>query len=113
MRWAKTSLRNSFFGWMANEPVAGSNDDLETLRKAMLDALEQSIDGVSSAIERKVLFAHDIDHLWYCRPELMTAIAASRGEAVATDRLAEITRLFETRMPERFKRKARPVIRRR
>ncbi len=113
MRWAKTSLRNSFFGWLANETVAESNDDLDAIRKVMLQALEENRDGLNSTVERKLLFAHDIDQLWYCRPELMTAIAASRGEAVASRCLADITRLFEERVPERFKRKGRPVIRRR
>ena len=112
MRWAKTSLRNSFFGWKANEPVAESNDDLEALRTAMLRVLDQSIDGVNSAIERKLLFALDIDQLWYARPELMTAIAASKGEAVASTCLAEVTRLFETRVPDRFKSKGHLAKRR-
>lgn len=112
MRWAKTSLRNSFFGWLANEPVAESNDDLETIRKAMLQTLEQDSDGVNSAIERKLLFAHDIDQLWYARPDLMNALAASKGEAAASTSLAEITLLFETRVPDRFKRKARSAPRR-
>lgn len=111
MRWAKTSLRNSFFGWKANAPVVESNDDLEAIRKAMLQALEQTTDGVNSAIERKLLFAHDIDQLWYARPELMTAIAASKGEALAKTCLADITLVFETRAPARFKRKT-GVIRR-
>ena len=113
MRWAKTSLRNSFFGWMANEPVAQSNDDLEAIRKLMLQALEQNQDGLNSTVERKLLFAQDIDQLWYVRPELMTAIAASRGEAIANRCLTDITRQFEQSSPDRFKPKGRPVIRRR
>lgn len=113
MRWAKTSLRNSFFGWMANEPVAQANDDLEAIRKVMLQALEQNQDGLNSTIERKLLFALDIDQLWYVRPELMTAIAASRGEAIAKQSLADVTRQFEKCAPDRFKPKGRPVIRRR
>ena len=106
MRWAKTSLRNSFFGWKANEPAVESFDDLEAIRKAMLQALEQTTDGVNSAIERKLLFAQDIDQLWYARPELMTAIAASKGESLANTCLADITRLFEARAPGRFNRKS-------
>ena len=103
MRWAKTSLRNSFFGWLANEPVAESNDDLEAIRKVMLQSLEQDSDGANAAIERKLLFAHDIDKLWYARPELMNALSASKGEAAARASLDHITRLFETRMPDRFR----------
>ncbi|MEO8542916.1 MAG: hypothetical protein ABI434_04995 [Burkholderiaceae bacterium] len=97
---------------MANEPVAESNDDLEVIRMAMLQTLDQSTDRTNSAIERKLLFAHDVNQLWYARPELMNAIAASKGEAAANVCLAEITLLFETRAPDRFKRKGRPASRR-
>ena len=107
MRWAKTSLRNSFFGWKADKPVAESNDDLEAIRNAMLQALMQAHGAHHAGIERRVLFARDIDELWYARPDLMTALAASRGESLARQTLTEITLLFETRLPERFKRKTR------
>lgn len=109
MRWAKTSLRNSFFGWKADKPVAESTDDLETIRNAMLQALMQAHGAHHGGIERRVLFARDLDELWYARPDLMTALAASRGESVARDQLAGITALFEARMPERFRRASRPT----
>lgn len=96
MRWAKTSLRNSFFGWLAHQPAAEPSARLEDIRKAMLDLLEQSPDGSNSAIERRVLFAHNLDDLWYLRPDLMTAIAARRGEFQARSCLADITRMFDT-----------------
>ena len=96
MRWAKTSLRNSFFGWLAHHPVSEPSARLEEVRKAMLELLEQDGAGKNSAIERRVLFAHDLDALWYLRPDLMTALAEARGESAARDCLADITRLFET-----------------
>lgn len=96
MRWGKTTLRNSFFGWLANQPATEPSARIEDIRKAMLHLLEQSPDGANSAIERRVLFAHDLDDLWYLRPDLMNAIAAVRGEFVARTCLAEITRLFDT-----------------
>ena len=96
MRWAKTSLRNSFFGWIAHQPPAQPSARLEDIRKGMLHVLEQNPDGSNSIVERKVLFAEDLDTLWYLRPDLMTAVAESRGEAAAHACLAEITRLFDT-----------------
>lgn len=95
MRWAKTTLRNSFFGWVAHQPAAEPSARVEDIRKSMLALLEQSPDGSNSAIERRVLFAQDLDGLWYLRPDLMTAIAAARGESVARSCLAEITRMFD------------------
>lgn len=95
MRWAKTSLRNSFFGWLAHQPAAEPSIRLEEVRKAMLEAIEQCADGSNSAIERKVLFAYDLDALWYLRTDLMSAIAASRGESTAHDCLANISSMFD------------------
>ena len=107
MRWAKTSLRNSFFGWMAHQSPAEPSARLEDIRKAMLQLLEQSPDGRNSAVERKVLFAHDLDELWYVRPDLMTAIAAARGESVARQCLADITRMFDAGTGGKLRRSAR------
>ncbi len=107
MRWAKTSLRNSFFGWMAHQPEAEPSARLEDIRKAMLQLLEQSPDGRNSAVERKVLFAHDLDELWYVRPDLMTAIAAARGESVARTCLEDITRMFDSGTGGKLRRSSR------
>ncbi len=109
MRWAKTSLRNSFFGWMAHSPAAEPGDRLEEIRKAMLLALEQTLEAKNTAIERKLLFAQDLDELWYARPDLMTVIAADRGESVARDCLAEITPLFKGKAPGVLRRSKRPA----
>jgi hypothetical protein len=95
MRWAKTSLRNSFFGWMANQAAVEPSARLEEIRKAMLHMLEQSPDGNNTAIERRVLFAQDLDELWYLRPDLMTAVAAVRGETAARACLTEVTSMFD------------------
>jgi hypothetical protein len=105
MRWAKTSLRNSFFGWLANEAVPESGLDLEVVRKAMLQTLEQGAGETHAAIERKLLFAHDIDQLWYARPDLMNALAAIKGEAAARACMDDITGLFQSSNPDRFGRK--------
>ncbi len=104
MRWAKTSLRNSFFGWMGHQPAAEPSARLEEIRKAMLLVLEQSLDGKNSAVERKLLFAHDLDELWYARPDLMTAIAAARGESTARACLADITQMFDAGAGGRLRR---------
>jgi hypothetical protein len=94
MRWAKTSLRNSFFGWSAHQAATAPAERIEAVRKAMLLALEQSSDATHVALERKLLFAKDIGELWYARPELMNTVSASIGEARARESLAAITALF-------------------
>lgn len=110
MRWAKTSLRNSFFGWKANRPQAEPSDNLELVRKAMLQALELGHHESNATLERKLLFAKSIEELWYARPELMTAIAAARGESVANDSLTEITHLFEAGRAGKPQANKRPIV---
>ena len=99
MRWAKTSLRNSFFGWLGHDTPAAPAERIEAVRKAMLEALEQSSDAQSIALERKLLFAKDIGELWYARPELMNAVAARVGETLASECLCGITALFDGLQP--------------
>ena len=99
MRWAKTTLRNSFFGWMGHAAPAVPPEKLDAVRKAMLDALGTDTGEVHAALERKLLFAKDIGELWYARPELMNAVAAQVGEARARETLVGVTRLFDGLKP--------------
>lgn len=99
MRWAKTSLRNSFFGWIGHAAPAVPPEKLDTLRQAMLDALGQDTAPAHVALERKLVFAKDIGELWYARPELMNAVAARVGETRAREVLADVTRLFDGLQP--------------
>lgn len=99
MRWAKTTLRNSFFGWMGHAAPAVPPERLDAVRKAMLDALAHEAGEGHTGLERKLLFAKDIGELWYARPELMNAVAARVGEARARDTLAGVTRLFDGLKP--------------
>ncbi len=95
MRWAKTSLRNSFLGWKANKAVVDPSQRMESLRSAMLQVLEDGMADNNATLERKLLFARNSEELWYARPELMNAVAATLGESVAQARLAQITEMFD------------------
>ena len=99
MRWAKTTLRNSFFGWLGHAAPAVPPEKLNSLRKAMLDALGEDTGERHAALERKLLFAKDIGELWYSRPELMNALASRVGEARARETLFGVTRLFDGLKP--------------
>lgn len=103
MRWAKTSLRNSFFGWFGRDPVVEPTQHLERVRAAMLQALDQLHGATNATLERRLLFARHIDELWYARPDLMNAIAEREGESAARDRLAEITTLFQGNLPRQLR----------
>ncbi|MBP6851733.1 MAG: hypothetical protein KA164_09030 [Rhodoferax sp.] len=99
MRWAKTTLRNSFFGWLGHTAPAVPPEKLDAVRKAMLDALGDDGTEGHAALERRLLFAKDIGELWYARPDLMNAVAARVGEARAREALVAVTRQFDGLRP--------------
>lgn len=103
MRWAKTSLRNSFFGWVGKDTASDPPARLDEIRRAMLDALEQADGGRKSALERKLLFARDIEELWYTRPDLMQVLATARGESAAREIMAGISELFDGQRARRHR----------
>lgn len=73
---------------------------LEDIREAMLDGL-----GVSSAVavtklELRVTHANDLHDLWYLRGDVMAAIAAVHGEAMARTKLNQISNMFIGLLPK-------------
>lgn len=84
---------------------------IEDIRQAMLDSLGD--DGCANYphIERRVLFAPDLQGLWYLRTDIMVAISSLRGEVVASQRIRQITSMFEGLLPRGMV--SRPVALRR
>jgi len=81
-------VRDSFwsiFGFESRDPSS-----------AVLDAHGA---GDQFQLDVKICDAKDIATLWYLRPELMHAIAASEGEAAAGRCIAGITELFKGHQP--------------
>lgn len=73
---------------------------LEDIREAMLGSL--SVPGASTAsrLELKVTYANDLNELWYLRGDVMAAIAAVDGEAVARLKLDQISGMFKGLLPK-------------
>lgn len=73
---------------------------IEDIRQAMLDSLGD--EGCTSypQIERRVLFAPDLQGLWYLRTDIMVAISSLQGEGVANQKIRLITRMFEGLLPK-------------
>ena len=75
--------------------IIGVNDRLESIRSAMLEALfdidqTNNSEDVWSAIVRAI----EIQSLWYLRCDLLRQLASHWGEAVALEKLEEVTKLF-------------------
>lgn len=91
-------LRNSFWAMLGRDTSEASALVVERIRKTMLLTLdEHGHDGQDShyALDIKINFAQDIAELWYLRPDLMNAIAATRGEVEAQQVMESVTALFK------------------
>lgn len=67
---------------------------LQEIRLAMLAALGDVAEKSFPLIQLRVTYASDIDDLWYLRGDVMAAIASLRGEAVAKEKLQQISAMF-------------------
>lgn len=86
----------SIFGFDSKDP---SSAVVESVRGAMLRALDTHGGADHFQLDVKICDARDITTLWYLRPELMHAIAAVEGEAAAGRCIAGITALFQGYQP--------------
>ena len=103
MRWSKSTLRNSIFGWMApaaSVPAINPAVRIEAIRHAMLSCLAEFEDDMHVNFGRKLRSAVDIDTLWYSRSELMQLTSRRIGEVRARERMQPITQMFIGLLPE-------------
>ena len=103
MRWMSTnyivsSMRGLLSSASSDEPT--STFRIEDIRQAMLDGLGDEGCTSFSGLERRVLFAADLQGLWYLRSDIMAAISSIQGESVASQKLRHITHMFEGLLPK-------------
>lgn len=72
---------------------------IEDIRQAMLDSLGDEGCTCYPHIERRVLFAPDLQGLWYLRSDIMVVLSSLQGEMIASQRIRQITRMFEGLLP--------------
>lgn len=88
----------SLFGESA--PDLSPESRIKDIRQAMLDSLAGLAESHHSArIWARVLYAPDVQALWYLRAEVMTLLAGMLGEAAAHSRLSTITDMFNGLLP--------------
>ncbi len=73
---------------------------VEVIRQAMLTHLAD-LDANQRLVKVRIRiqYAPDIQALWYLRGDVMTLLAEALGEAVATQRLSEMTDQFRGLLP--------------
>lgn len=93
-----TGMHNLFHGFDSGH-LARAETALEDIREAMLDALEVAGTVVASKLELRVTYASDLQDLWYLRGDIMAALAAVEGEALAREKLNQISSMFTGLLP--------------
>lgn len=90
-------------------PQASAHDRLQAVRQAMLNSLALAPPSTAQAgLWGRVLYAQDIQTLWYLRSDVMTLLAQPLGESAARAQLATITPLFEGLLPAAQKARPKP-----
>ena len=82
---------------------------LADIRQAMLDELAICAYRSSTVVQTRVSGANDIQDLWYLRGDLMAAIAAKDGEAVAKRKMAQISNMFKGQLPRGLSSRPSPL----
>ena len=67
----------------------------EEIRQNMLSTLGEKGAAIFPALRRRLMFATDIEGLWYLRSEWMGALSSLQGERVAAAHLRSINLQFE------------------
>jgi hypothetical protein len=102
MRWFKPALTGggtALFG--ASAAVPPSRDvRISEIRDRMLACIK-SADAVRFPhVAHRIRFAPDVEALWFLRGDLMALLASSQGEEAALRRIAAISAMFESLLPE-------------
>ncbi len=102
MRWLKTNLQSihGLLGPSGRQVQSAARSRTESARQAMLDAMtDAGLDELYRPVVERIRYADGIEALWYVRSDMMTALAAERGEAYARRKLDALSRLFEAVLP--------------
>ena len=72
---------------------------LDNIREAMLETLGPVACIDHPHIERRILFATDLQALWYARADVMAVLSDQHGEKEARGRMNTLSRRFDGLLP--------------
>lgn len=101
MSWKRSRFASSLMSlWGETAPAPSTESRIKLIRQAMLDSLNDLGDSAQlTRVQARVLYATDIQALWYLRGDLMNLLAALNGEFAAKAHLVQITSMFNGLLP--------------
>jgi hypothetical protein len=105
MRWKASNFIHSMYSLLAKakKPEASTSiARLEDIRRAMLEYLGDTGCRAFPLMERRILFATDLEGLWYLRGDLMVTLSVTHGELIAHQKIEQLSSMFEGLLPRSF-----------
>jgi hypothetical protein len=100
----------SLFGLLGSPRSAHELDDaIGEIQEAMLEALGPGGAKSFPAVSRRIMYAPDLQALWYLRGDLMGALAAVHGEAQARRIIQDISDQFDGLLPRGMSTRPSPL----
>lgn len=87
MRWTPSTIMSSLLRGTSSIGQSDGAATIEDIRRAMLEILGDREAETYPVVQLRVTYAADVQDLWYLRGDIMAAVAATEGEAIAKARL--------------------------
>ena len=110
MRIWKPTIQ-SIFGLLggAHRSSRELDDAIGEIQESMLDALGQVGMKAFPAVSRRIMYAPDLQALWYVRGDLMAALSALHGEVQARETIQDISDRFDGLLPRGMSTRPSPL----
>ena len=113
MRWFKTKdLRSSIYAMLSVSTRASHAEDVATMdqiREAMLALASEDATERAAGLVRRIRYATDLQALWFMRGEVMQLLAREQGEAIAREKVDELSSLFSDLLPSGLRSRPSPL----
>jgi len=100
MGWKISRISTSLMG-LLRETEKDSPQELERIRSGIVDCIASYMNDHNEqrAVWRKVLYAPDIQTLWYLRSDVMHLLSDHCGEPLASEKIQALTEMFRGHIP--------------
>ena len=112
MRWTTSHIvsgMQALLSKCSSHETPSATEALADIRQAMLDELAICAHRITPVVRMRVSQAADLQDLWYLRGDIMAAIAATEGEAVARRKMEHISNMFRGQLPRGLSSRPSPL----